>query len=68
MVGPEGPLVHLGAIIGASITKTRHLEIMMYQFRRKFPRISQVLGCGRNIDVGKKGDVENESDLFCSNR
>ncbi len=26
VVGPEGPIVHLGAILGASLTKTRKLE------------------------------------------
>lgn len=46
MIGPEGPLVHLGAIMGASLTKTRHLEESLYKCRRNYPMLSQWLGCG----------------------
>jgi len=38
-VGPEGPLVHVGAIIGALITKTRSVEMAIMNLKSRLSRI-----------------------------
>ena len=45
IVGPEGPLVHLGAITGQGITKTTNLEIALRKFQTRFKKTSRFCGC-----------------------
>jgi len=45
VVGPEGPVVHLGAIIGASMTKTGDIEGRLRLFRKGHSKASRLLGC-----------------------
>jgi chloride channel 7 len=44
MVGPEGPLVHLGAIIGSLITRTRFLELHTAKLGSRYPLLNNLLG------------------------
>jgi hypothetical protein len=44
MVGPEGPLVHLGAIIGSLITRTRFLELHTAKLGSRYPILNNLLG------------------------
>lgn len=44
-VGPEGPLVHIGAVVGSSVTKTGKIELWIRKFRRKHPIMSGLFGC-----------------------
>jgi len=45
VIGPEGPVVHLGAIIGETITKTGDIEGRLRLFRKSHPEASKLLGC-----------------------
>jgi len=68
MIGPEGPLVHLGAIIGSSLTKTKHLELWDYRMKSQHPNLSKILGCGSLEEWKKKrADVDDEAigDDYC---
>ena len=53
VIGPEGPVVHLGAIIGALITRTGDLELWVRNFNKQNPGASGILGCAdtRKVDV-----------------
>jgi hypothetical protein len=44
MVGPEGPLVHLGAIIGSLITRTRYLELQTAKLGSRYPILNTLFG------------------------
>lgn len=50
IVGPEGPLVHIGAIVGQGITKTTKLEVDLRKLQMHWPKTSAVLGCGKIPD------------------
>jgi len=63
-IGPEGPLVHVGAIIGAGLTKTSWLEEMVRGAREHFPCASRLVGCAPTMDeaddrYNKKADDGN---------
>jgi chloride channel 7 len=45
-IGPEGPLVHLGAMVGAGLTRTGKLGRKVRALRRKHPRVAEALGMG----------------------
>jgi len=45
-VGPEGPLVHLGAIVGSSLTRSGQIANAVRRFRKRCPKLSGVVGCG----------------------
>ena len=66
MVGPEGPLVHLGAIIGSSLTKTKRLEQWDHQFRKKHSSLSRFLGCG-SLKEWKKQHHELDDEVYDEN-
>ena len=44
IVGPEGPLVHLGAIIGQGVTKTTRLDAAIRTMQRNWPGLAGLLG------------------------
>lgn len=50
LLGPEGPLVHLGAILGAGLTKTSHIEQCIRGVRHRFPYFSDIFGCAHSQD------------------
>jgi hypothetical protein len=62
-VGPEGPLVHIGAIIGALITKTRSLEMATLNLKS---RLSRLIGLGIHVDVRASEGELNHSALSVS--
>ena len=43
-IGPEGPLVHLGAIIGALVTKTRWLHLKTLDLGKRYPFLRTLFG------------------------
>jgi len=53
VVGPEGPIVHLGAILGASLTKTRELEDW---FCRKSSDAKSTVGVRNENSMMQQGD------------
>ena len=56
-VGPEGPLVHLGAMVGSSLTRSGKIAGEVRRFRRGFPRLSGVLGCASpNEEEDEEGE------------
>jgi len=60
-IGPEGPLVHLGAIMGASLTKVGRFERHVWSLRRKCPMVAGLLGCAEfreEMCVEVEGDCE----------
>jgi H+/Cl- antiporter ClcA len=63
IVGPEGPLVHIGAIVGQGITKTTRWEMMMRKFQMQRPRTARMFGCGR-ADHGTFFDEVKEDELI----
>ncbi|GMH70058.1 hypothetical protein TrRE_jg1749, partial [Triparma retinervis] len=44
-VGPEGPLVHLGAAIGGGVTRTGKMVSSIRLLRASRPRLAALLGC-----------------------
>lgn len=62
-VGPEGPLVHIGAIIGALITKTRSLEMATMNLKS---RLSRLIGLGTHVDIRSSESELNHSVLSVS--
>lgn len=74
VVGPEGPVVHLGAILGASMTKTAGIERNMHKFNRRYPRLSRCLGCvdyrrqavvGHDDKDGSDDPIHHENEHGC---
>jgi chloride channel 7 len=57
IVGPEGPLVHIGAIVGQGITKTTSMEMALRRFRARRPNVAKLCGCGSADDGGLEEDV-----------
>jgi H+/Cl- antiporter ClcA len=53
IVGPEGPLVHLGAIIGQGVTKTTRLEVKMRNLQLNRPVLAGVLGMSPLTESGE---------------
>ena len=45
-IGPEGPLVHLGAMVGAGLTRTGKLGRKVRALRRRHPKLAEALGMG----------------------
>jgi len=45
IVGPEGPLVHLGAVIGAGLTKSAGLERFVWNVRTSWEEVWRVFCC-----------------------
>jgi len=43
-IGPEGPLVHLGAIIGALVTQTRWLHLKTLDLGKRYPILRTLFG------------------------
>ena len=62
--GPEGPLVHLGAILGAGVTKTSQLELWVRGFRQRFPHLSNIFGCASSQE-DMSDDIEQMKNNKC---
>lgn len=54
--GPEGPVVHLGGILGASMTKTGDLEWSIRKFQKKYPTFAGIFGCSDESDSSSKSN------------
>lgn len=62
VVGPEGPVVHLGAILGASMTKTAGIERTVHKLNKRHPKLSGCLGCADHRPQHKLGEEEDDAD------
>lgn len=58
IVGPEGPLVQIGAIVGRGLTNTTFLDIALRDMQRVHPRMSGWLGCAKTDAFGEKQEQE----------
>jgi chloride channel 7 len=65
VIGPEGPVVHLGAILGAVMTKTGDLEWAVRKYRRNHPSRARVLGCADGMQID--GEEEDDGSPQCRN-
>jgi H+/Cl- antiporter ClcA len=56
VIGPEGPAVHLGSILGACITRLGDLEFVLRRFRQRHPAEARQCGCDEIKTIDRDED------------
>jgi H+/Cl- antiporter ClcA len=58
VIGPEGPVVHMGSILGACVTRLGDLEWLLLKFRGRYPNLARHCGCE---DVKASGSTRRQT-------